>query len=688
MSNQRRQFDSDEHAFMDFGEQIADGVDRAPRNELEATFVCVQRALRGPDDLPTMPLDLKSQIWEDIMTSAPTPDAHAIPNPWPAPHRGGTAAKPRSTPLFRRMAWSHAANIALAALVILAGFGIWRVFDGDFGTGGGGNDDPATIPGVAMQPSTRETITAPAATPAPITACDLSGDIPIIPDVADPNSPVETTSLIISRYDTTGIDPRGDLKLTCAGEPNWVLSSNVISASPGPWPGTVSLAVLPPGEDDLANLRSGYVSVASGDMVMFGKPTDDSEARSVMTYSVDGSPWVVGPLANDPSELAVLDLRTMESRPLSAMAGIPAPADVAVMLSTPADDGTVALGFAQTVYGGRLKTNTGAPGDLLLLGDSFDDTHWITLSEDLPLVTAMALSPDGSHAALTIGNQGDSITYGIVDTADGAAVAQSPSIPDAWQPFMAWVQEGSAISYAAGNDVQVLKAELNAEPGTVLDTDQTIAGLRTTPDPDVVVATIRADHGSDAHPASTDVDKVFSVNVATGETHEFEGMELGNSISWITSTNALFMYDYIGMDGGTVTIRVHDPVSGDLVNELEDVPNPNNAGSMAIGKNSITASGDGTTMAYTIGSQHISVVQTRNGPPVIERITPPNAARSAATVVLSRDGSFLSLSSQGDESRTRWLLDLSAPDGDWTEVPNTVPGQDPGYILFAEGTGD
>jgi hypothetical protein len=423
-------------------------------------------------------------------------------------------------------------------------------------------------------------------------------------------------------------------------------------------------------------------------MVLFGKPADNADTQSVMTYSVDGSPWVVGPLADAPDELAAVDLRTMESRPLHEVTGILTPENSVVMLSTPAEDGTVALGFSQTKYGGRLKTNTDAPGDLLLLGASFDDTHWITLNDDLPLVTAFALSPDGSHAALTIGERGDSIAYGIVSAADGVEIAQSASIPDVDVPFVAWVKDGNAITYAAGNDVQVLEAQPNAEPETVLDTGQTVAGLRTTPDPDIVVATIRADHGSDADPASTDVDKVYAVNVATGETREFDGMELGYIISWITSTNALLMYDFADMDQSTVTIRVYDPVSGTLLQEVPDVPNPNERNAMSIGKNSITTSGDGSTMVYTIGSQNIFLVQTRNGAPVIERITPPNATQSAATVVLSPNATMLSLSSQGDESRTRWLLDLSGPDRAWIEVPNIIPGQDPGYVFFAEGTGD
>jgi hypothetical protein len=62
--------------------------------------------------------------------------------------------------------------------------------------------------------------------------------------------------------------------------------------------------------------------------------------------------------------------------------------------------------------------------------------------------------------------------------------------------------------------------------------------------------------------------------------------------------------------------------------------------------------------------------------------------QSAATVVLSPEGTTLSLSSQSDESRTRWLLDLTDADAEWLEVPNEAVSSDPGLITFIEGMGD
>jgi hypothetical protein len=80
------------------------------------------------------------------------------------------------------MGWTRAANFALAIVILLAGLGVWKTFGGDIGSGG--NEDPPTAPGLAMQPSTPETSEIPAIVPSPIAtpqaafACDFRADIP------------------------------------------------------------------------------------------------------------------------------------------------------------------------------------------------------------------------------------------------------------------------------------------------------------------------------------------------------------------------------------------------------------------------------------------------------------------------------------------------------------------------------
>ncbi len=71
--------------------------------------------------------------------------------------------------------------------------------------------------------------------------------------------------------------------------------------------------------------------------------------------------------------------------------------------------------------------------------------------------------------------------------------------------------------------------------------------------------------------------------------------------------------------------------------------------------------------------------------------SPPGLAEAynaSANLFISPDGGMLSLTVQGDESRTRWLLPLNGEPDEWIEVPSTVPGEGPATIFFVPGTGD
>src|SRR5699024_5903745 len=96
-----------------------------------------QHGLHAIDlDHGTMPDTVRTRIREDLMQTAATPADIAGQQPPPKAHRRQPAAPfpHRSLP---RMAWTGAANIALAAVLILAAFGAWRLMDGSVGTGGG-----------------------------------------------------------------------------------------------------------------------------------------------------------------------------------------------------------------------------------------------------------------------------------------------------------------------------------------------------------------------------------------------------------------------------------------------------------------------------------------------------------------------------------------------------------------------
>lgn len=695
-----------EDSLFDYGDRLAAGQAPPPRDELEATAERVHRALRAPQPSDQgMSADQKAAIWEEIMRSptirpfqapvAPGNGAERHRAPRPAVTSRGPAGRPQPRPM-----WTRAANIALVVLVILAGIGVVRGYGGFDGLTG--SDGPATMPGTAMHASTpAATVTEPAAasvgTPAPLTTCALSGDIPIITDLAEDKAPVSGTSLYLVHYDRTSAVPRGDLKLGCEGKESVVLAENVYSVGQGPWPGTASVWILPPGTDDLAAVRRAYVSLATGAMITFGAETN---RRLVSQGPVTGSPWVIGPSADAPATLVIADLRTMVVRPLSEVAGIPVPADATVLMSQPADDGTIAVGFARSysgdAAGDTLMTNTGAPGNLLLLGTSFDDTRWITLPDSLLRISAVTLSPDGSHAAVVSMGEGDvvagSYRYGVIDTAGGTLIGASADIAFEVNPFVAWIRNGGAVAYLDGSKLQTLSIDGNGQPETVFEAGVQLNGLQTTWDPNVVVASTTIDRGSDASADQAAKDASFAVNVETGAVHEFAGIDASRAVSWITDAGALVMFDWDDAHPDTVTYRVFDPVTGAQIGTIADAPTVQAAPrtSPTLGPRSIAVSADGRVEVVALGTQQIYVFTAGPNGLTMRRVPSPDGLLSemflTANVTLSPDGTLLSLNGEEDEDRVRYLISLDDPNATWLAIPNNVVGErGRGLITFVDG---
>lgn len=671
----------EQQAFLDYGDRVVDGDTAPPTTDLESTFLRVQRAMRADQRVPgTMPDHLRMRAWEDVMQNT------AI-----APSHNSTIGQRRKSYPLPRMAWTGAANVALAILVIIAGFGAWRAFDGGFA---GGNNNPAPSGGRYAQAPMTPLPIATAPTSAPVEslwACDISGDIPIVPDVS--SSALDGTSLYITPRNQMIDDPTGTLMLHCVDEPEDIeLAQRVVSAGGGPIPGVVQLSVLPDGATTLEEQIPAYLNLLTGQSIEFAGFSIDSSEHD--WSSIPGSPWVVGRVLNNPAIAELVNLQTMESRPLDDLTG----ADVASGTDIPgigvvANDTTV-LAFTQPYTGpgegGTIMTDTGAPGDLMILGEDFDNIRWIDLPESLQYVRDMWLSPDGSAIALSVFDGAtqleESRSYAIISAEDGTLIGQSGPITALGNPIALWIQDSGAITYTAGDTVQVLRADPGAQPEVVLEPGQELFSVRTTYDPDVLVASIRKDHGTDADPASTDVDKVFSVNIATGATHEFDGMEIGDIHSQIMpQANVLLMYDFVALES-PVMVTAYDPVSGALIAELGELPSPH-TGSLTVGKDSFSSSPEDGTTIFTVGWQNILLVQVENGSPTITRVEPPTESTGRASAVLSPDGQTLSLVNTIDESRSRWLLDLSNPDAEWIEIPNEAVGSDPGMVLFIRGTG-
>ncbi|MBX3071232.1 MAG: hypothetical protein KF883_12085 [Thermomicrobiales bacterium] len=701
MNDRDRNHDqTSEDAFFDFGDRVAFGEGQAPRTELEETFMRIQDAFRQPVAASAPTRSRKDTIWASVMAA---PATAALPASGPATERSWSRPLPPGRENSKRGRWSFsqfAANATLALLIALVGFVSWKGLYG--GTGSNQPGEASTIPAAALQIASP-----PAATPEgsvadipAITSCDLSGDIPIVTQLSEGTSPLPQTAIYLTQHDSTGVDRRGTLSIGCADEERTALAEDVVSVSGGPWPGIVSIAVVPP--DDLNKWQLGYVDVATGQTLIFA-PSDGFEYRTD-SFRVDGSPWVAGRSLDDPSVVLLADLRTFETRPIADVLGMPL-SGVPLIISEPSDEGTLAIGFAHRgsfgADGSVYLSDVGgaeAPDSILVLGASFDDTEVITSPPSLPFSSPLGVSPDGSALAVVSAaeteedNYPESYTYGVISLPNGGVIATSDVIPSASSPTPAilWVQSGASAVYLAGTTVQKLEVGGSGSPETVLDAGENLTSVKTTWNPDVIVAIGREDHGSDADPDQTAEDVIYSIDLVTGQTHEFPGMDASSVVTWITTAGALVMFEWQDTPPDLTTYTVFDPVSGMQIGEIPDGPSQQSEPGqrVVIGPDSVSASADGRVEVMSLGTQHIYVFTVENDVMSMTHLPAPEGLLSEipliANVYLSPDGSQLSLTGEGDEGRTRYLIDLTDPDSGWIEIPSSGVGG-PGPIGFMPG---
>ncbi len=647
------------------------------------------------------------RLWETIMErTSPSPSGGQVTTGVPSAARPnapiaqiGPGATGRRRAHRRQHVWNTLANIGLAAALLLALVGVWRL-SGSPGLPGDSDEAP-TAPGFAMQASTPPPLDAtPDTTPVsteqqaevppvqnqePITDCDFRADIPIFNGIDE--SPWAGTAVLL----TTS----GEVVLTCPEEPEGTVLTTTSahnSVSPLQWPGAV---LIPSYGEKPEEARTRVLSLVTGEVVEFGFPTENV---TLGTQGDPGSPWLVGPAPNDVSDVQILDLRTMQTRLLSEIAGAPLPEFGRYLTSGNGDGGTLVLGLqaAPTMEGnGTLITDNGLPGDLLVLDGSLDAATWIPVPDDFPPVAGLDVAPDGMHVALH-GAEGQMSreredTYSLVRLNDGVETERSSTITDAPEIGEGvWVQRGKAYAYASGNQLMLLPLLSDMPEQPVFEADGPLSQLRVTTDDAIVVVRQTGPEEIATMTAMGQPPQLYAVHTGTREATMFSGLDISDNVGWETPPDRfLVMFDYAANPSEAITYRVVDAVTGETVGTLDDVPvyDPNGTGYPHLGPYSVAESPDGNTEIIAFDSQHTYLMQVRDGEYRIEHIPPPEGILAETPMMLSMyfspDGTKVSMSGESDESGTVYLLDVTADTLAWQPVTN----REAGWLPFVPGTG-
>jgi hypothetical protein len=283
--------------------------------------------------------------------------------------------------------------------------------------------------------------------------------------------------------------------------------------------------------------------------------------------------------------------------------------------------------------------------------------------------------------------------YAIITTDDGHEVGRSEAFSTNDRVMsMAWVQNGAALAYLQGERLMLLPVE-DGQPRQLLEADDQLASLRLTQDSGVV--TVRAIQPEEVATETPDAVRnvMYSVNTVTGDSIEFEGWDVRDTYGWeLPPTHYLVLSDEWVQDTGPTSYRVVDVLTGKEVGSIEDAALGEQFGVTGMGRHSLSISEDGTTEVIGFGSANLYLIRaTGDGAEIRQLPSPPGvgeAYNGTVELFVAPDGSQLSLTIEGDEARTRYLLDLTDPDAEWLALPSTVPGSDSGTIFFVRGTGD
>ena len=585
----------------------------------------------------------------------------------------------------KRLQWTPMASIAAAVLVVLASVGIWRI-----------NTLPSdSLPPLAPQVAgivSGDDISLQVATPAPKYACDFSQDIPIIPDVNE--IPIDGTVLYISNRGSHSETPTGDLMLRCEGEPeDVVIASDVESVGPAEgMPGIV--ATYSPDDSMPETPTLTYINITTGDS--FAAGSSNTHQATWDTY-FSGSYLFV----HDKDGLLVaLDTRTMTATTIVELFGEGIPESFKLLHGSSRDKSTLALAVAEPLTDGGMDlsalraVDTGAEGDILLLNSDTQEMSWLTIPGNDALIQDLIPSPDGSMIAVVLGNGDGTSSQSsvmVLSTADGEMLAESETF-EGFDLKTIWSEAGLVIQ--AYSDLLLLP--LDGKDTTVLysvEGTNTLHGLKPTMNPNVVVvnSTICSGECNLADP-ETDAG-VTSINVETGETIRFEGVNAAY-LDWGSAITLLLMVDPTTTYPDPATYSAIDPVSGDIVAEFTDVPGialvPRQR--PIIGAQSISTSESGNVTVVSIGLTNMFELRS-DGTTHSARMLPTpgnwdfgdSGWDLTGVVAVSPQGTTLFSAGQEDEGRNRYILDLTNSNAEWITVENTVVSSDRGFIQFVEG---
>ena len=668
------------------------------------------------------------QLWETIMerTSVPkaAPGVASTANPWVA-QPGSTTSAPsrrkRSTPkpgsMRRQQVWNTIANIGLVVAILLAGFGVWRYYGGP-GLPGGSDNSPVT-PQFAMQPATPDVVEAPAsveepvATPAPTTNCDFTEDIPIFNGVDE--SPWNGTAVLL----TTS----GEVVLTCPAEPDGTeVASGVEHATAMDWPGIVSLTFTEVGDDPESQYsdKRAVINVMTGEMVRIG--TRPSGYHDLNQHP--GSPWLVAPSIDFQGDWSIIDLRTMEEKPLSdyesdQVNGQPARFVHDVTTSANGNDDTLVIAnqFSNT-YGSIIDPNdtvfqelasvnlamqygplinNDVPGSLLVLDGSLDEARWMSLPREDQTYLDIQLSPDGQYMALTsvdadfqsyerdgMGGAKGNILYSIMRLSDGAEVVQSlPTTGEAeeYGTEMLWLADSSGLAYTHDGDVHVLPTDPNTEPYALYESDNKLRSLQPTTDPTRILVSATPLNELATADSQDSTPSMLSVSTTGDDVIELSGHITHDYLQmYDLKPKVRFMVLRQPEERGEQTTTYHlvDVLTGDI---LEELTTPVDVAGM--GKGAISSTFDGKVTVATFGAQDIYVMQTVDGDPIVHQLSTPDALSNptgSVGVLVSPSGARVFVGQTSGESQTVVVTSLADKSETWTAVP--------GYPVFIPGTDD